>query len=49
MTPFPFGEGPARFTLLRRVLPKRAWSDDELQREFFALAPERMQITIEAG
>lgn len=27
MTPYPFGEAPARFTLLRRVIPKSARAD----------------------
>jgi hypothetical protein len=45
--PYPFRESPARFTLLRRVLPKRAWTDGEFQREFFALEPERTEIVAE--
>ena len=49
VTPFPFAEGPASFSLLRRVLPKRDWTEDEFRREFFATPPERTQITIEAG
>jgi hypothetical protein len=48
MTPFPFGDGPAPFTLLRRVLPKRDWTQDEFRREFFALTPEPTEITIES-
>ena len=47
VSPFPFGDSPATFSLLRRVLPKRPWSEDEFRRKFFATAPERMQITIE--
>jgi hypothetical protein len=49
MTPFPFAESPARFALLRRVLPKREWNEDEFRQEFFALEPEAAAITIEAG
>jgi hypothetical protein len=49
MTPFPFAESPARFSLLRRVLPKRQWSEDEFREEFFAQEPEAAAITIEAG
>jgi len=45
--PYPFAERPARFTLLRRVLPKRAWGGDEFREAFFALEPERVEITIE--
>lgn len=48
IAPFPLAESPARFTLLRRVLPKRDRTEDEFRREFIALAPERTQITIEA-
>ena len=47
VTPFPFAEGPATFSLLRRVLPKRAWSEEEFRAEFFATAPERSRIVIE--
>jgi hypothetical protein len=44
---YPFAERPARFTLLRRVLPKRDWSDDGFREAFFAFEPERVEITIE--
>jgi hypothetical protein len=48
MDPFPFAESPVHFTLLRRVLPKKAWgSDDEFRRDFFALALEPTAIAIE--
>jgi hypothetical protein len=50
MAPYPFGESPARFSLLRRVLPKRGWpSEDEFREEFFALEPERTEVVIERG
>lgn len=50
MSPFPFAESPARFSLLRRVLPKRRWaSADAFREEFFSHDPERTDITIEAG
>jgi hypothetical protein len=43
MEPYPFASGsPARFSLLRRVLPKNGRADDIL-----AASPERLQITIE--
>jgi hypothetical protein len=29
------------------VLPKRDWGDDEFREAFFALEPERVEITIE--
>lgn len=47
LDPYPFAERPARFALLRRVLPKRDWGDDEFREAFFALEPERIEITME--
>jgi hypothetical protein len=47
MDPFPFRESPARFTLLRRVLPKRGWTRDDFRRELAATEPERTELTIE--
>jgi hypothetical protein len=48
MAPFPFRESPARFTLVRRVLRKRAYAtNDELRADLYALAPETVAITIE--
>ena len=41
MAPFPFGEQPARFTLLRRLLPKNG------KPEILATPPERVAITID--
>jgi len=41
LAPFPFGEQPARFTLLRRLLPKNG------KPEILATPPERVAITIE--
>jgi hypothetical protein len=48
MEPFPFAESPARFTLLRRGLPKRDWTREEFRREFAAAEPERTELAIEA-
>jgi Protein of unknown function (DUF3891) len=47
MDPFPFRESPAHFTLLRYVLPKRAWTREAFRRELTATAPERTELTIE--
>ena len=47
MTPFPFRSRPAHFTLLRRVLPKRPWTEEEFRQEFAALVPERTAIIVE--
>jgi hypothetical protein len=46
MTPFPFGDAPARFTLIRRLVPVRAWSAAEFGRDFFALEPRSTEVTI---
>lgn len=46
--PFPFVESPARFSLLRRVLPKRSWTDGDFRREFFGRQPERVEIDLVA-
>ncbi len=45
LDPYPFAERPARFSLLRRVVPKREWTQADLQRAL--RAPERAEITIE--
>jgi Protein of unknown function (DUF3891) len=45
LEPYPFVERPARFSLLRRVVPKRKWTQSELQRAL--REPERVEITIE--
>ena len=48
MTPFPFAEEPARFTLVRRVLPKRVYTtNDELRRDLSELPSETVEITID--
>jgi hypothetical protein len=47
LDPFPFAESPARFELLRYVLPKRARTPAEFRAEMTAAVPERTGITIE--
>ena len=48
LEPFPFAESPSRFTLLRRLVPKREWAgDDDFRHDFFATTPETVEITIE--
>lgn len=48
--PFPFGESPAVFELVRRVLPKRPWRDaDEFRRDFRAARPERLAVRISSS
>ena len=46
MAPFPFAESPARFSLLRRVLPKREWANGDFAREFRTTGVERVDIEI---
>jgi hypothetical protein len=43
--PFPFAN-EGRFTLLRRLLPKRHWTSAELRQEL-AAEPQRIEITVE--
>jgi hypothetical protein len=47
--PYPFVDSPVRFSLLRRLVPKRARTPREFPAEFFAQAPERVEITFERG
>jgi hypothetical protein len=49
VAPYPFVDSPARFSLLRRLLPKRTRTQKEFPSEFFALAPEQVEITVERG
>jgi Protein of unknown function (DUF3891) len=50
MIPFPFDGREQRFSLLRRLLPKRQWEDGEaFRREFFAIEPERTWISVRSG
>ena len=44
--PYPFVERPARFSLLRHVVPKRGWSQADLQRELAGTA-DRVEIAFE--
>jgi hypothetical protein len=46
LDPFPFVERPARFSLLRHVVPKRAWTQQELEYELCETPPARTEITI---
>jgi hypothetical protein len=50
VTPFPFEGREQSFSLLRRLLPKREWSDgDAFRSEFFGAELERTTISILAG
>jgi hypothetical protein len=46
--PYPFAEFPVELTLLRRLVPKRAWPDDDAFRgDFFAAPVEPVRIVAE--
>ena len=47
LSPFPFVESPARFSLVRHVLPKRGWTDEDLRGELLAGGAELTELTIE--
>jgi hypothetical protein len=49
LSPYPFADGSARFALLRRLVPKRSWSNGEFGRAFLELAPERVELVIDPG
>ena len=43
ISPYPFGESPARFSLVRRMIPKGASTG------VLATAPDRVAITVEGS
>lgn len=50
MSPYPFAGAEQQFSLVRRLLPKRQWSDgDSFRHELFATEPETTPITVRAG
>ncbi len=49
MTPYPFASDSERFSLLRRLLPKRACALDEFRETFFGIPPERLEIQVLPG
>jgi hypothetical protein len=49
MTPFPFPQSPARFRLLRRVMPKRPWTLAKFREHFSANPAQGVAISIERG
>jgi uncharacterized protein DUF3891 len=46
--PYPFDGAEARFSLLRRLVPKRPWRQEEFRRAFAGLEPERLAIALVA-
>jgi hypothetical protein len=50
MSPFPFEGAEQRFSLVRRVVPRREWSDgDAFRRDLFGIEPQATAITIRAA
>ena len=45
--PYPFLESPARFSLLRRLVPKQTWTQATFREAFPRLPSERLEITLE--
>ena len=48
VAPYPFAEQPLRFGLVRRVLPKRRWTQPDFRRDFFDIEPEGVEIELTA-
>jgi len=48
VAPYPFAGAAASFTLLRRLVPKRPWTQAEFRESFFELPAERVQIALVA-
>jgi hypothetical protein len=48
LDPFPFHSSPARFTLVRRLVPKRAWTSSEFRESFRSMPAERLELLVEA-
>jgi len=44
--PYPFGDSSASFTLLRRLVPKRAWTQPEFTAAFRETEPETLAIEL---
>jgi len=49
MDPYPFVSDTARFTLLRRIVPKRRRTHDEFRHELLGTPAERLEIEVEPG
>jgi hypothetical protein len=48
VAPYPFAEQPARFVLVRRILPKRRWTQPEFRQAFLDAEPETVEIELSA-
>ena len=48
VAPYPFAGQPSRFGLVRRILPKRRWTQAEFRRAFLDAEPEEVEIELSA-
>jgi hypothetical protein len=48
VTPYPLGETTHRFSLLRRRIPKRTWTQPEFREAFRSLPAELVELTLQA-
>ncbi len=46
LDPYPFVEEVTRLTLVRRVVPKRAWRQDEFRHGLHALEPDALEVVV---
>jgi hypothetical protein len=46
VTPSPFAEPTVRCSLVRRIVPRRAWTQEAFREAFWQLPPERVHITL---
>ena len=49
MDPYPFGSEKVDFTLLRRILPKRQRTIDELRHDLLGTPAERLEVAVESA
>jgi hypothetical protein len=45
--PYPFADGARTFELVRRLVPKRTWTQRAFREQFLELEPERLEIVVE--
>lgn len=45
--PYPFADGARTLELVRRLVPKRGWTQKAFREQFLELEPERLEIVVE--
>jgi hypothetical protein len=45
--PYPFADGARTLELVRRLVPKRTWTQKAFREQFLELEPERLEIVVE--